>query len=306
VTLKRISLDLEEVLTRCVQSVEAAARSKSVQIAFRPPPEPLRVEADAVRLEQIFNNLLINAIKYSPARSSVELSASCENDAATVRVVDNGMGISPQLIDRVFDLFVQEESSIDRSQGGMGVGLTLVKRLVELHGGTVEAQSKGRDRGSEFIVRLPVVAKTGTTPETPARVSFSSLPLHVVLVEDNADIRESLRDYLESLGHEVHTAADGPTGLATIVEQRPDVAFVDLGLPGLDGYVVAQKVRAALGNGILLIAVSGYGQAEDRQRALAAGFNDHLTKPVSLPTFDELLSRALPGEAEKERASVRE
>jgi len=303
VTLKRIPLDLVEVLTRCLQSVEAAARSKSVQIAFRAPPERLTVEADAVRLEQIFNNLLINAIKYSPARSSVELSASRESGAATVRVLDNGMGISPEVIERIFDLFVQEESSLDRSQGGMGVGLTLVKRLVELHGGTVEARSEGRDRGSEFVVRLPVVARKGATSETPATtMSSPSSRLRVVLVEDNADIRDSLRDYLESLGHEVRTAADGPSGLATILEQRPDLAFVDIGLPGLDGYAVAQKVRAALGNGVLLVAASGYGQAEDRQRALAAGFNDHLTKPISLPTFDELLLRAARREVGKERA----
>ena len=293
VTLDRLPLDLEEVLSRCLQSVEAAARSKSVQIDFRPPPERLTVVADAVRLEQIFNNLLINAIKYSPARSSVELSASREEGAATVRVVDNGIGISPHVIDRIFELFVQEESSLDRSQGGMGVGLTLVKRLVELHGGTVEAHSEGRGHGSEFVVRLPLVATNAATPEAPASVGSSSLPLRVVLVEDNADIREALREYLESLGHAVQTAPDGPSGLATILEQQPDVAFVDVGLPGLDGYAVANKVRTALGNGILLVAVSGYGQAEDQQRAFAAGFNDHLTKPVSLPTFDDLLSRAV-------------
>jgi len=292
VTLQRVPLDLREILRRCLQAVESAARSKSVEIAFRPPPEPLMVEADTVRLEQIFTNLLINAIKYSPARSSVELSASSEDGAAVVRVADNGIGISRTLIDRIFDLFVQEESSLDRSQGGMGIGLTLVKRLVELHGGTVEAHSEGRDRGSEFVVRLPLAARSRAAPEAPARANGPSQALRVVLLEDNADLRESLRDYMESLGHEVQTAADGSAGLQAILEQRPDVALVDIGLPLMDGYAVAREVRKALGERVLLVALSGYGQAEDKQRALAAGFDDHLTKPVALRAFDELFVRA--------------
>jgi signal transduction histidine kinase len=227
VALKRVPLDLQETVRRCMQSVEAAARSKSVQIAFRPAPETLTVHADPVRLEQVFNNLIINAIKYSPARSSVDVSISAQRGAAVVRVVDNGIGIAPELIGRIFDLFVQEESSLDRSQGGMGIGLTLVKRLVDLHGGTVEAYSEGRDRGSEFVVRLPLAERPQAAPDRTARPIPPHLPLRLVLVEDNADIRESLRDYLESLGHEVRTAADGPAGLAVILEQRPDVALVD-------------------------------------------------------------------------------
>jgi two-component system, sensor histidine kinase len=305
VALKRVPLDLQETVRRCMQSVEAAARSKSVQIAFRPAPETLTVHADPVRLEQVFNNLIINAIKYSPARSSVDVSISAQRGAAVVRVVDNGIGIAPELIGRIFDLFVQEESSLDRSQGGMGIGLTLVKRLVDLHGGTVEAYSEGRDRGSEFVVRLPLAERPQAAPDRTARPIPPHLPLRLVLVEDNADIRESLRDYLESLGHEVRTAADGPAGLAVILEQRPDVALVDIGLPLLDGYALAHRVRTALGNGILLVAVSGYGQAEDRQRALAAGFDAHLTKPVTLPEFDELLARAARRKAAGEPAVLR-
>jgi len=303
VTLQRVSLDLQEVLRRCVQGVEVAARAKSVEIAFRPSAEVLTMEADSVRLEQVFSNLLINAIKYSPARSSVEVSTSSENGAAVVRVLDNGIGIPPDLIDRIFELFVQEESSLDRSQGGMGIGLTLVKRLVELHGGTVVAHSEGRNRGSEFVVRLPLAARPATVAEASRLPSAPLAPLRVVVIEDNADIRESLSDYLESLGHDVQTASDGPAGLAAILEHRPDVALVDIGLPQLDGYAVAHQVRAALGNGILLVAVSGYGQVEDRQRAVEAGFNEHLTKPVPLPAFDEILARAV-GQAAAERTAT--
>ena len=291
VALKRVPLDLDELLRRCLQSVEAAARAKSIQVGFARSHAGLTVEADSVRLEQVFSNLLVNAIKYSPAGSSVELSLSAERDTAVVRVADNGIGIAPELLDRIFEMFVQAESSLDRAQGGLGIGLTLVKSLVELHGGSVTAHSEGRNRGSEFVVRLPLAALTAAIIDAPSRPSPARTPLRVVLVEDNADIRESLCDYFGSVGYELQTAADGPSGLAVILAHRPDVALVDIGLPLLDGYAVARRVRAALGNGVRLIAVSGYGQAEDRQRALSAGFDEHLTKPVTLVALDELLAR---------------
>ena len=291
VALTRVPLDLEELLRRCLQSVEAAARAKSIQVGLARSHTGLTVEADSVRLEQVFSNLLVNAIKYSPPGSSVELSLSAERDTAVVRVADNGIGIAPELLDRIFEMFVQAESSLDRSQGGLGIGLTLVKSLVELHGGSVTAHSEGRNRGSEFVVRLPLAARTAAIIDAPSRPSPARTPLRVVLVEDNADIRESLCDYLGSVGYELQTAADGPSGLAVILAHRPDVALVDIGLPLLDGYAVARRVRAALGNGVRLIAVSGYGQAEDRQRALSAGFDEHLTKPVTLVALDELLAR---------------
>jgi len=291
VALKRVPLDLDELLRRCLQSVEPAARAKSIQVGFARSHAGLTVEADSVRLEQVFSNLLVNAIKYSPAGSSVELSLSAERDTAVVRVTDNGIGIAPEMLDRIFEMFVQAESSLDRAQGGLGIGLTLVKSLVELHGGSVTAHSEGRNRGSEFAVRLPLAARTAGTIDAPSPPSPARAPLRVVLVEDNADIRESLCDYFGSIGYELQTAADGPSGLAVILAHRPDVALVDIGLPLLDGYAVARRVRAALGNGVRLIAVSGYGQAEDRQRALSAGFDEHLTKPVTLVALDELLSR---------------
>jgi signal transduction histidine kinase/CheY-like chemotaxis protein len=289
VVLQRGPLDVDEVLRRCLQAAEASARAKSIQVGFQPSRKPLTVEADAVRLEQIFNNLLVNAVKYSPARTTVQVSTSEEGGYAVVRIADEGVGIAPELIDRIFDMFVQAESSLDRSQGGMGIGLTLVKSLVELHGGTVAVHSEGRGRGSEFVVRLPLGRKAVALPEERAPVPAPRESLRIVLIDDNADIRETLRDYLEALGYQLWTAVDGPSGLAAILERRPEVALVDIGLPILDGYAVARHVREKLGDSIRLVAVTGYGQAEDRQRALSAGFDEHMRKPLALPALEELL-----------------
>jgi len=289
VVLQRAPLDLDDLLRRCLQAVESSARAKSIHVSLSPSREPVTVEADPLRLEQVFNNLLVNAIKYSPARSNVQVSSHEEGEKVVVRVSDEGVGIAPELIDRIFDMFVQAESSLDRSQGGMGIGLTLVKSLVELHGGSVAVRSEGRGQGSEFVVSLPRARKPVTVPEAPGRPEVPREPLRIVLVEDNADIREALSDYLVSLGYQLWTAPDGPSGLAAILERRPEVALVDIGLPVLDGYAVARQVREKLGDTVRLVAVTGYGQAEDRQRALSAGFDEHMRKPVPLPELEELL-----------------
>ncbi|MFL5373208.1 MAG: ATP-binding protein [Myxococcales bacterium] len=289
VVLQRTPLDVDELLRRCLQAAEPSARAKSIHVSLQGSREPLTVEADPLRLEQVFNNLLVNAIKYSPARSNVHVASHEEAGEVVVRVSDEGVGISPELIDSIFDMFVQAESSLDRSQGGMGIGLTLVKSLVELHGGSVAVRSEGRGHGSEFVVRLPLARKPVAAPAAPGRPAVAREPLRIVLVEDNDDIRESLADYLVSLGYQLWTAADGPSGLAAILERRPEVALVDIGLPVLDGYAVARHVREKLGDSVRLVAVTGYGQAEDRERALSAGFDEHMRKPVTLPELEELL-----------------
>ncbi|MFL5408294.1 MAG: ATP-binding protein, partial [Myxococcales bacterium] len=289
VVLQRTALDVDELLRRCLQAAEPSARAKSIHVSLQGSREPLTVEADPLRLEQVFNNLLVNAIKYSPARSNVHVASHEEAGEVVVRVSDEGVGISPELIDSIFDMFVQAESSLDRSQGGMGIGLTLVKSLVELHGGSVAVRSEGRGHGSEFVVRLPLARKPVAAPAAPGRPAVAREPLRIVLVEDNDDIRESLADYLVSLGYQLWTAADGPSGLAAILERRPEVALVDIGLPVLDGYAVARHVREKLGDSVRLVAVTGYGQAEDRERALSAGFDEHMRKPVTLPELEELL-----------------
>jgi two-component system, sensor histidine kinase len=210
---------------------------------------------------------------------------------AIISVRDEGIGIAPDMLPRVFELFTQATSALDRSQGGMGIGLTLVKGLAEMHTGRVEAHSDGLGRGSVFSVRLPALE----VQSQPVVIASRSEPqptrtLHVVLIEDSEDIRETLRTAFEDAGHRAEAAADGPSGLAMLLAGQPEVAVVDIGLPGIDGYEVARRARAELGSSIRLIALSGYGQPEDKRRALASGFDVHLTKPVDLDSLCRLIA----------------
>jgi signal transduction histidine kinase/CheY-like chemotaxis protein len=292
VLLKRAPVDLDELTARCVQSAEAVARARSQQIALNSALGALMVDGDAVRLEQVISNLLTNAMKYSPVGSRIDVSCLAEGDWAVVRVQDPGIGIAPEMLPRIFDLFAQADASLDRAQGGLGIGLTVARSLVELHGGTIGAHSDGPGRGSVFTMRIPLARPDRRVASPAHQEKLPRLSLRVVLVEDNADIRETLKDLLESRGYELHVAEDGNAGLAAILTHRPQVAFVDIGLPGLDGYTVARKVRASLQNTVRLVAMTGYGQPEDRQRAHEAGFDEHVTKPLTLPVLEEVLLRA--------------
>jgi CheY-like chemotaxis protein len=248
-----------------------------------------------MRLEQIVNNLLDNALKYTPAGGRIVVCTAAAGAHATLSVRDTGRGIAPDLLPHVFDLFVQEPRSLDRPGGGLGLGLALVKRLAELHGGSVAAASPGLGGGSEFTVRLPAAATARETADAAAAppAAANGPSRRVLVVEDNEDSREMLQMLLESAGHVVETSADGPSGLARLQAFKPDVALIDVGLPGLDGYALARMVRAQPDiSGIRLVALTGYGQAEDRARALAAGFDRHVTKPVD-PFVLEALVRAL-------------
>jgi len=251
------------------------------------------VHADPARIEQVVNNLLDNALKYTPPGGRVWVTTEVVGDAAVLRVRDSGQGIRTDLLGRVFDLFVQEPQSLDRSRGGLGLGLALVKRLVELHGGAVAAWSAGPGQGSEFTVRLPAVtAPADEAAGAEGAASAMVVPRRVLVVEDSPDARQSLRLLLEMAGHHVETSEDGPSGLAKLGAFRPDVALIDLGLPGMDGYAVARELRRRPDTrAIRLVAVTGYGQAEDRRRALAAGFDQHVTKPVDATMLDEMLGR---------------
>jgi CheY-like chemotaxis protein len=243
---------------------------------------PAWVDGDETRLRQVCDNLLGNAFKYTPAGGRVRVVVRAEGESAVLSIADTGVGIEPRLLPRMFDLFVQGERGLARSQGGLGIGLTLVRRLAELHGGSVEAHSDGPGRGSEFTVRLPripapavalPVAQPAAEPARPRR--------RILLVEDNTDARETLRDLLELHGHEVHEAASGPDGIEKALRLRPDLSLIDIGLPGLDGYEVARRIRAsAEGHALQLVALTGYGQPEDRRRAEEAGFDEHLAKPI--------------------------
>jgi CheY-like chemotaxis protein len=239
-------------------------------------------------LEQVVTNLLANAVKYTPAGGEITVSVRRDGDHAVLAVRDTGVGIRPELLPRVLDLFVQSDRSLERSGGGLGIGLSLVRQLVELHGGTVEAASAGPGRGSTFTVRLPVLAAPADADDA-ARPAVAGPPRRVLVIEDNDDAREMLRNLLRLFGHEVHEACDGAVGLEEARRLRPDAALIDIGLPGMDGYEVARRIRADL-PGARLVALTGYGQPEDRERALAAGFDVHLVKPVDPDQLQRLLA----------------
>ena len=253
---------------------------------------PVWASADPTRLEQILTNLMANAVKYTQPGGEIAVTVGREREGAVVRVRDSGAGIRPELLPRVFDLFVQGDRSLERSGGGLGIGLTLVRHLVQLHGGTVEAGSEGPGRGSTFTVRLPVLA-VAPTPADAASAPIAGPARRVLVVEDNDDARETLRNLLHLFGHEVHEARDGDTGVEEARRLAPDVALIDIGLPGIDGYEVARRIRADVPRA-RLVAVTGYGQPDDLERARAAGFDAHLVKPLDPRQLQEVLA-ADPG-----------
>jgi PAS domain S-box-containing protein len=262
-------------------AVAALASNHSLQARIEIQAEPAWVRADAIRLEQIVGNLVSNAIKFTPANRPIRVSVRNEGATAVLRVSDEGSGIGPDLLPHIFDLFVQGDDTRDRTNGGLGIGLTLVRQLVELHGGTIEASSAGAGAGATFTVRLPAVAAVeggpvegrGVVPARPAK--------RVLLVDDHADAREMCGMILRAAGHEVFEAPDGPAALAAFGQVRPAFAIIDIGLPGMDGYELAGRIRREPGGrDVKLIALTGYGFPEDRERSAAAGFDRHLVKPA--------------------------
>jgi len=297
IILKRQPVDLGEVIDRCLTELGMAALAEGHRLDLAVRAQPVIVHGDPVRLEQVFCNLLQNAVKYTPRGGKLAVTVEAESGEGVVRVRDTGIGLSEEMAQRIFEPFTQVESSRQHSEGGLGLGLPLVRGLVEMHGGRVEAQSEGPSRGSEFIVRLPLLrsgqkARRLVRPD-PAKAAPPPSGLHVLVVEDNEDGRESLRDLLEIWGHRVDLAENGPEGVKKALSLRPDVALIDIGLPLLDGNEVARDIRAVLPRGeIALIAMTGYGQPEDRRRALQAGFDTYLIKPVDPAVLARLLTEA--------------
>jgi CheY-like chemotaxis protein len=243
-------------------------------------------------MEQIVANLIGNAIKFTPAGGSIAVKVGPDNGSAVLTIADSGRGIPVHLLDRVFDPFVQGSQGPERAQGGLGLGLSLVKALVELHGGSVQAHSQGAGLGSTFTVRVPRI-KDAARVETAskARPRDKSASCRILVVEDNADGREMLRAVLTMAGHEVHVAADGPSGFAAAQAISPDLTLIDIAMPGMDGREVARRLRATeKGRTLRLVAISGFGQPADRQRSLEAGFDAHLTKPFPIETLADFLS----------------
>lgn len=290
ISLHLAPVDLEELVARAVHTYEEEARRCGLTLTVKGYGQPLTLRADHVRVEQIVGNILANAIKYTPAGGRIEVETGLEGRVAVLRVRDTGVGISAEMLPRIFDLFAQAPGTLDRAQGGMGIGLTLVQRLASLHGGTVAARSEGEDKGSEFEVRLPL-AQAEESAASPGKRFLAARAYLVMLAEDNPDSREVLQVALEQLGLRVASCGDGVSAVERALAEKPAAMIVDLGLPGKDGYQVARDVRATLGREVRLIALTGYGQPEDKVRAEEAGFDAFLTKPVEM---EKILS-ALPG-----------
>ena len=303
IVVKPQRIDLRQIAQQSLQTLNESAQVHHVSVVLHLPAEPLQVDADPVRADQIITNILSNAIKYTPEGGHVVVTLGAENGEAMIRVSDDGVGIAPNRIGTIFELFAQAENAIGRSQGGMGIGLALVRNLAELHGGSITASSDGVGKGSEFVVRLPL-ATAAPADETEAPCGDDDAvqpPRKIVIVEDNTDVRELLRLKLRRLGHTVDAVADGVSGVSAIVEGRPHLALIDIGLPRLDGYQVASQVRSKLGEDVVLVALSGFGQPEDKRRALEAGFDEHITKPADVQDIESVLKRFPPRNTTRER-----
>jgi signal transduction histidine kinase/ActR/RegA family two-component response regulator len=301
IVLKRSLLDVSAMVEECVKAMQTDAARRGIGLTFEGTREPLVVHADELRVEQIVSNLLTNALKYTRQGGHVEVRTERRGDQAAIVVSDSGVGIARERLNTIFELFSQAENAIGRSQGGMGIGLNLVRTLAAMHGGRVEVQSDGIDQGSVFTALLPLSAEQSVPRRTtrPALDADSSVvpSRRIIVVDDNADIRDLLQIKLKKLGHAVETAGDGHAGLQRIEQSRPDIAIIDIGMPGMDGYEVAKRVRENLEEGILLIALTGFGQADDRERAAAAGFDEHLTKPIRIEELQQIFQRRFSEDA---------
>jgi PAS domain S-box-containing protein len=304
VRLKRERVELNRLVRRTLDDQRALFEKADVSLEIDLAPEPMFVDVDANRIAQVLGNLLHNAAKYTPSggRVTVVLRPDSEQALATLRVSDTGIGIAPEMLPHLFEAFAQADKTLDRSQGGLGLGLTLVARLVELHGGDVAAHSEGLDKGAEFVVRLPLAREAGAVAPGSAGQRTASRRLRVLVIEDNLDAAQTLCDLLQSVGHEVEEAHDGPQGVAKARTFLPEAVLCDIGLPGMNGYEVARSLRAdAALQGALLIAVSGYALPDDRQRATEAGFDRHLVKPASLDKIEHALASAALAQSTKTR-----
>jgi CheY-like chemotaxis protein/two-component sensor histidine kinase len=294
ITLRLGRVDLASAVQSAVEAVRPLVAERQHQLVVTPPRESLTLRADPTRLAQVIGNLLNNAAKYTAPGGRIDIGWQRDGDMAELTVRDNGIGIPREILEQVFDLFVQENRTIDRSQGGLGIGLALVKSLVQMHGGTVAAHSEGSGFGSCFTLRLPLAA--ADTPAPPPAAPASDVApaaqhLRVLVVDDNVDAAETLALVLRLQGHEAHVETSARGALAAAPQFKPDAVFLDIGLPELDGYAVARALRAdATTAGALLVAVTGYGTDRDRERARAEGFDEHLTKPADLAKINALLA----------------
>jgi signal transduction histidine kinase/CheY-like chemotaxis protein len=283
--------ELSSVIDSAVETARPTIDAKRHVLSVDVPVDPIQFTADPLRVAQVLSNLLTNAAKYTDPEGQIGLLARCEGDDVVIRVRDSGIGISAAALPRVFNMFSQVHSTTDRSEGGLGIGLALAQGLIELHGGTIEANSQGLGCGSEFTVRLPrrMAHTPKAVPNTPVATA-RTLRRRILIADDNRDSAETLAALLRMEGHDVTSVHDGPVALSAFGEIKPDVALLDIGMPGLTGYEVARKMRQSTsGAAVTLIAITGWGQDIDKERAYAAGFDHHLTKPVDPHRLAELL-----------------
>jgi signal transduction histidine kinase len=296
IALRKEGLDLKTVVGRALETSRTLIDARKHELTVGLPSKSVRLNGDLLRLAQVISNLLNNAAKYTDESGAIRLEADAVGDEVILRVKDNGIGIPAEELPHVFDLFIQAGRSLDRAQGGLGIGLTLARSIVELHGGRIEAFSEGPGRGSEFVIRLPLGAAVGEVHEAPAEVKDPDVQsvskrCRVLVVDDNVDSAESLAVALTLEGHEAKVAHDGPGAIELAGAFQPELAFLDIGLPGMDGYELARTLRRLEGGRkIALIALTGYGQVEDRRKSKEAGFDDHLTKPVNYETLASLIN----------------
>jgi CheY-like chemotaxis protein len=297
ITLNRSALDLRPIVAQAVEAAQPLFTARNHQLTIDVSPEPLPIWGDGARLTQVLSNLLNNAARFTGDGGHIALAARREGARVVLSVKDDGIGIPTDRRERVFDMFTQIECSAEPKPEGLGIGLALVKRLVEMHEGDVEARSEGPGRGSELVVRLPLAGDDRMIADGPARVApvaaSGSRPERILVVDDNVDAADSLSHVLRLQAHEVRVAYDGLAALAAARDMKPDVVLLDIGLPAMDGLEVAKSLRARSdGPRPLLVAMTGFGQAEDRARTAAAGFDHHLTKPVDPKLLQSLIQSA--------------
>ena len=293
IELQRDRIDLRTVLRSAIETIEPVRDAASHVLTAELPDAPLWVQGDFTRLAQAFVNLLNNAVKYTERGGHIWVSAAVDDSQAAVTVTDTGIGIEPDLLPRIFDMFVQIDQDSNRPRSGLGIGLVLAKRLIELHDGHIEGRSEGPGAGTTFTVHLPLTTTAGEADRRAGPARRVSLPCRVLVAEDIPDAAEMMRLMIESMGHDVRVASDGVQAVAMAEQFDPQIALLDIGMPRMDGFEAARRIRAALGSRVLLVALTGWGQEKDERRAYAAGFDRHVTKPAEPDVLESLIASAV-------------
>jgi len=288
--IRKALLEVQAAIRDAIETARPFVEARRHQLEVQLPSQPISIEGDRTRLAQVFANLLHNAAKYTEPGGYITLSLAEEDDQAVVRVRDTGIGLAPESLAAIFDMFVQVDRTLERTQAGLGVGLTLSRQLVTLHGGTIEAKSGGLGKGSEFTVRLPLAGAALANADPEVRRLRARQSRRILLADDNADFADSLAELFAARGHEVRVAHNGAEALAAAAAFNPDFAFLDIGMPKVHGYEVARRLRDMPATSeCVLVAVTGWGQEDDRQRAREAGFDRHILKPVDPAEIDLIL-----------------